>query len=113
MAQQVEVIFSIVFEFPLFKFVFLRTEQLQKVLHHNFQCFQPTICVPRMYSLGAWVTVGPGLLTRMYQTNLYPDFTILPSYYFLPVHYTGLVSSIKASAEVFLLRTSNAIRAAN
>ena len=38
----------------------------------------------------AWVTVGPGLLTRMYQTNLYPDFTVLPSYYFLPVHYTGL-----------------------
>jgi GT2 family glycosyltransferase len=38
----------------------------------------------------AWKTVGPGLLTQIYQTGKYPDMTILPSYYFLPQHYTGL-----------------------
>ena len=38
----------------------------------------------------AWKTVGPGLLTLMYQTGKYPDMTILPSYHFLPQHYTGL-----------------------
>jgi mannosyltransferase OCH1-like enzyme len=38
----------------------------------------------------AWKTVGPGLLTQMYQTGKYPDMTILPSYYFLPQHYSGL-----------------------
>ena len=34
----------------------------------------------------AWITVGPGLLTRMYNTGLYSDLTIFPSYNFLPIH---------------------------
>jgi mannosyltransferase OCH1-like enzyme len=38
----------------------------------------------------AWITVGPGLLTRLLQTNKYPEVKIFPSYYFLPFHYTGL-----------------------
>lgn len=38
----------------------------------------------------AWQTVGPGLLTRMYNTGLYKDLTIFPSYTFLPIHCTGL-----------------------
>jgi len=38
----------------------------------------------------AWQTVGPGLITLMYHTGLYNDMTILPSYHFLPQHYTGL-----------------------
>lgn len=37
----------------------------------------------------AWQSVGPGLLTRMYNTGLYKDLTIFPSYYFLPIHCTG------------------------
>ena len=37
----------------------------------------------------AWMNVGPGLLTRMLSTNLYTDFKVLPSYTFLPIHYTG------------------------
>ena len=39
----------------------------------------------------AWQTVGPGLLTRLYNTKQYTDMTIFPSYYFLPVHCTGKV----------------------
>ena len=38
----------------------------------------------------AWYNVGPGLLTRMYNTKLYPDLHIFPSYTFLPIHLTGL-----------------------
>jgi len=38
----------------------------------------------------AWITVGPGLLTRLYNTGLYNDMTIFPSYNFLPIHATGL-----------------------
>ena len=37
----------------------------------------------------AWFNVGPGLLTRMLSSNLYPEFKVLPSYSFLPIHYTG------------------------
>jgi glycosyltransferase involved in cell wall biosynthesis len=37
----------------------------------------------------AWVSVGPGLLTRFLQTGKYPDFTVYPSYCFLPTHFTG------------------------
>lgn len=36
----------------------------------------------------AWITVGPGLLTRMYETEKYNDLTIFPSYTFLPIHHT-------------------------
>lgn len=38
----------------------------------------------------AWFNVGPGLLTRLLQTNKYPEFKVFPSHYFLPFHYTGL-----------------------
>ena len=38
----------------------------------------------------AWRTVGPELLTRLLQTNLFSDVVIYPSYYFLPKHLTGL-----------------------
>lgn len=41
--------------------------------------------------LAAWQTVGPGLLTRMYNAGFGKDMTIFPSYYFLPVHCTGKV----------------------
>lgn len=37
----------------------------------------------------AWQTVGPGLLTRLIQTQKYTDFTLLPSYYFIPTHFAG------------------------
>ena len=37
----------------------------------------------------AWMNVGPGLLTMMLSSNLYPEFKVLPSYTFLPIHYTG------------------------
>jgi mannosyltransferase OCH1-like enzyme len=35
----------------------------------------------------AWYSVGPGILTRMLDTGKYKDFTIFPSYYFLPIHF--------------------------
>lgn len=38
----------------------------------------------------AWQTVGPGLLTRMYNTGNHTDLHIFPSYYFLPIHLTKL-----------------------
>lgn len=41
-------------------------------------------------NLMAWQSVGPGLLTRMYNTNNFKDLYIFPSYTFLPVHLTGL-----------------------
>ena len=37
----------------------------------------------------AWLTVGPTLLTNLLQTGLYSDVTIFPSYFFLPMHFTG------------------------
>ena len=37
----------------------------------------------------AWRTVGPGLLTRLYHSRKWEDITILPSYYFLPIHVSG------------------------
>jgi hypothetical protein len=40
-------------------------------------------------SVRAWASVGPGLLTRFLKTGNYPDFTIYPSYCFLPIHFTG------------------------
>jgi GT2 family glycosyltransferase len=41
-------------------------------------------------NLMAWQSVGPCLLTRMYNTNKFNDLHIFPSYTFLPVHLTGL-----------------------
>jgi hypothetical protein len=41
-------------------------------------------------NLMAWQSVGPGLLTRMYNTNEFNDLHIFPSYTFLPIHLTGL-----------------------
>ena len=38
----------------------------------------------------AWQSVGPGLLTRMYNTGKYKEMTIFPSYTFLPIHCTGV-----------------------
>ena len=38
----------------------------------------------------AWLTVGPGLLTRIYNYGKFNDLTIFPSHYFLPIHCTGL-----------------------
>jgi GT2 family glycosyltransferase len=38
----------------------------------------------------AWQTVGPMLLTNLYNTGEFNDLHIFPSYSFLPIHYTGL-----------------------
>jgi mannosyltransferase OCH1-like enzyme len=38
----------------------------------------------------AWQTVGPLLLTRLIQTGLYSDVFIFPSWFFLPIHCTGV-----------------------
>lgn len=40
-------------------------------------------------TLKAWASVGPVLLTRFLETGKYPNFKVLPSYYFLPIHFTG------------------------
>ena len=51
----------------------------------------------------AWQTVGPGLLTKMLETKLYPDVEILPSYFFLPVHCTGITYAGHAKVYEFQL----------
>jgi predicted nuclease with TOPRIM domain len=38
----------------------------------------------------AWITVGPGLLTKLIESGKYSDIKIYPSYYFIPIHYEGL-----------------------
>jgi len=38
----------------------------------------------------AWQSVGPGLLTRMYNSGKFNDLHIFPSYTFLPIHLTGI-----------------------
>jgi len=38
----------------------------------------------------AWRIVGPGLLTRLFFSKKWDDIVILPSYYFLPIHCSGL-----------------------
>jgi hypothetical protein len=38
----------------------------------------------------AWFTVGPGLLTRLLGAGKYSDFTVYPSFYFIPSHFTGM-----------------------
>lgn len=43
----------------------------------------------RLIKQRAWQTVGPGLLTRMYNTGKYNEMKIFPSYTFLPIHLTG------------------------
>jgi len=37
----------------------------------------------------AWYSVGPALLTDMLNTGKYNNFSVFPSYCFLPVHFTG------------------------
>jgi len=37
----------------------------------------------------AWYSVGPALITRFLETGKYPDFTVFPSHFFLPHHFTG------------------------
>jgi len=38
----------------------------------------------------AWYTVGPGLLTRLLETGKYANFSVYPSYTFIPYHFTGI-----------------------
>ena len=38
----------------------------------------------------AWYSVGPALLTKMLETGKYTDFSVYPSYTFLPIHFTGV-----------------------
>jgi len=41
-------------------------------------------------TLKSWVSVGPVLLTNTLKSGVYSDFAVLPSYYFLPIHFTGV-----------------------
>lgn len=45
---------------------------------------------PERTHMRAWKTVGPGLLTRILNNGRYPHFNVYPSYFFLPVHHSGL-----------------------
>ena len=46
--------------------------------------------LPTIIEKRAWYSVGPALLTQFLDTGRYPDFTVYPSYCFLPIHFTGL-----------------------
>ena len=37
----------------------------------------------------AWYSVGQACLTKFLKTGSYPDVTIFPSHYFLPIHFVG------------------------
>ena len=37
----------------------------------------------------AWYSVGPACLTKFLNSGKYKDISIFPSYYFLPIHFTG------------------------
>jgi glycosyltransferase involved in cell wall biosynthesis len=39
----------------------------------------------------SWVSCGPALLTNHLNTGKYNDFCVYPSYYFLPIHHTGII----------------------
>lgn len=45
---------------------------------------------PQVCNLKAWMTVAVSLITRKLDGGLYPDFTIFPSYMFIPHHFTGV-----------------------
>lgn len=45
---------------------------------------------PQVCNLKAWMTVAVSLITRKLDEGKYPDFTIFPSYMFIPHHFTGL-----------------------
>jgi hypothetical protein len=44
-----------------------------------------------IHNVRAWITVGPGLLTRLYFSKTWDDMIIFPSHYFLPIHFTGVL----------------------
>jgi len=44
---------------------------------------------PEVCNLKAWMTVAVSLITRKLDEGKYPDFTIFPSYMFIPHHFTG------------------------
>jgi hypothetical protein len=39
----------------------------------------------------SWQNCGPGILTDFLNTGKYSDFVVYPSYYFLPIHHTGVI----------------------
>jgi len=45
---------------------------------------------PQVCNLKAWMTVAVSLITRKLDEGKYSDFTIFPSYMFIPHHFTGL-----------------------
>ena len=50
-------------------------------------------------TLRAWACIGPVLLTQFLNTGNYPDFRVLPSYTFLPIHFCG--SEYKGHRKVY------------
>jgi hypothetical protein len=38
----------------------------------------------------AWLSVGPNRLTKFLETGNYPDFSVFPSYCYLPIHHSGV-----------------------
>lgn len=40
-------------------------------------------------NMKAWLSVGPGILTKFLNTGKYTDFAVFPSHVFLPVHFEG------------------------
>lgn len=48
---------------------------------------------PSLAGRMAWEATGPLRLTEVYRREKYADLTIVPSHFFLPRHYTGIVYS--------------------
>jgi hypothetical protein len=53
------------------------------------QWIQTPVAHETIQKFRAWYSVGPGLLTHMLNTGNYPDFSVFPSFMFLPMHFTG------------------------
>jgi mannosyltransferase OCH1-like enzyme len=46
------------------------------------------VCVERTKQ-PAWVLTGPNLLTEIYKKKKFENFSVYPSYFFSPIHYSG------------------------
>lgn len=64
-----------------------RSPMLRRMLDHITTLnLHPAFC-----SEPAWKTVGNTLLTRTAESGDFPEFTVFPSYMFIPYHFTGMM----------------------
>lgn len=60
-----------------------------QIVYNALHCIYTNPVSFRETGKKAWLNVGPGLLTKVCNAFGFSDIKIYPSYYFLPMHYTG------------------------